>query len=137
MARDLEHLRGKTVVIPRGTTVRSMNPSKRKYVTARAQRVTVHMVFDAQEISHYMITNGELARIRANPQFAHQIAAFEKVKFDYEFALELMRENEITDEDYRTVSRAYRDFRFQLSKPSVSWAGTGGYWCDAEDWIEE
>lgn len=102
--------RGQKVVIPAGTTVRSMG-SKGVYVTKRAQTVFVRGVMNGQSVSNYYALND---RQHHGPLKA--------AGFDFS-VIRAMRD--AGDPEY------YRGF-VPISNPSITWAGTGGYWCDAD-----
>lgn len=70
--------RNDTVILSKGTVVRSTNPSKRSYVLTRAQRIIVRM----SSPGYVMLDGGE--------------------------------------------------DRGKVHLPTLTWAGTGGYWCDVQ-----
>jgi hypothetical protein len=135
--RNLNDLQGKTVVIPKGTRVHSMHPSKREYVLKRAQRVKVHHTLSGWSMSHHMMSERDFRRVEQREDMQDQLEAYKKVKFDYDFARELRKEDEISEAALRESMDAYHKFRFVFSSPSVRWPGTSGYWCESHTWIEE
>lgn len=112
-ASSLPFRRGDQVVIPAGVTVTSTNPSRRSYKTTRKQRVTAVMVMEGCSV-HPSMTN---FRFQPGTPEGDQFEAFRQ-----------LRETANTPEAYQQM----RDFRIHMSNPSISWAGTGGYWCDVE-----
>lgn len=102
--------RGQKVVIPAGTTVRSMG-SKGTYVTKRAQTVTVRTVMNGQSVpNHYALNDKDYhGPLKAK---------------GFDFApLEALR---------AANSPEYYNGYVAISNPTVSWAGAGGYWCDVD-----
>jgi len=135
--RNIDNLRGKTVVIPKGTRIRTMHPSRKEYVLKRNQRVKVNHTLSGWSMPAHMMGEREFHIVEFSSDMKDQWEAYKKVKFDYDFAWELRKERQLDDDAWKTACDAYYDFRFVFSKPSVRWPGTGGYWCEADTWIVE
>lgn len=65
---ELPVKQGMEVVIPKGIRVTSTNPSKKEYVTKRAQTVTVHVVLPGEAWEQAWDLGGALFAAARNPQ---------------------------------------------------------------------
>lgn len=115
---------GMKVVIPAGVKIRSTHPSKREYVSKRPITPIIHHVMPGQSTNISMFIGNDYYKRQQYPDAVEYFAAYDKLRAD------LDRE---TDHDKR---RAMHEEYFKMSiptaNPSVCWAGTGGYWCEAD-----
>ncbi len=103
--------RGDMIVIPAGVSVKTMHPSRDTYVTKRAQTVKVHSVGCGQSIPNRAAL---LDRDYYEPLKARG--------FDF---TELEAAREANSAEFYNGFVAFKN-------PTVTWAGAGGYWCDAD-----
>jgi len=103
--------RGQTIVIPAGTTVKTMHPSRASYVTKRKQTVKIDHVLSGSSISGLDALQDRKWR-----------AGLERRGYDFTHLEEL----------YKANSREFYDFRVPISNPSVRWPGAGGYWNEVD-----
>jgi hypothetical protein len=115
-------LAGQTIVIPRGITVRSYQPSRKVRTTVRSQTVVVDHVLGGMDTrcAHVAIWDRE-SRFSGNTElFA-----------TYDLAYEAM----VAEHDPVRLA-ALREFvyslRVPMTNPEVRWAGARGYWC----WVD-
>jgi hypothetical protein len=105
------------IVIPKGTPVRHRG---RVRPAGRTYRIVVDHVLPGSSKAIVCITKEERGRY---PKAAHLFAEFDRLREASDSAE--------GDEAHRLFREAY-DMRIPLSSPSVRWAGTGGYWSEAE-----
>jgi len=98
---------GDVVRIPQGVTVHSTHPTRKEYVTARAQKIKVHHLLSGRFVSVREALDEYRALLKAHG-------------FDLS-ELERWRTDNLREYYLRMV---------QIDEPSVRWAGTGGYWCE-------
>src|SRR5579859_4377703 len=113
---------GDMIVIPAGTTVKSMHPSKdrKRYVTKRRHTVKVHHLMNGMSIAVHMRTEPDR---RYHPEFANTYAEFDALRA-------MMRD--LTGDDLALAMDWYQNMRIVISNPTVCWSGTGGYWCEVD-----
>lgn len=102
---------GQKVVVPAGTLVRSMKPGVDPYLTKAQRTVTVRMLMPGQSVP---------ARLALGDKDYYK--PLEAAGYDFT-ALEKLR-----DENYAAFSELF----VPITNPSITWAGAGGYWCDAD-----
>jgi hypothetical protein len=111
---------GEKVVIPAGTKVKTMHPSRNEYVTKRRQTITVHHLLNGRSIRVAMMSNCDR---HAFPQFANAYAEFDALR-------EMMRD--MTGDELRLAYAMQDEILIHPSNATVCWPGTGGYWCEAD-----
>jgi hypothetical protein len=103
---DDKHLpfkRGETVVIPKGVQVyMRTHPSKKGYVTKRSMEVKINHILPGQTVPERDYERYHKAEY---PDCPH------------------------SEEE---VHPGYTQRVYYLQNPRICWAGTGGYWCEAE-----
>lgn len=98
---------GDKVRIPAGTSVTSMNPSRRGWISKRAQVVRV----DHELFGRYVSVSEALGEYRQDlAKRGYDLSTLETWK----------RDN--SPEFYRMM--------VLINQPSIRWAGSGGYWCE-------
>ena len=105
------------IVIPKGTPVRHRG---RVRPAGRTYRIVVDHVLPGSSKAIVSITKEERSQY---PKDAHLFAEFDRLREASDSAE--------GDEAHRLFREAY-DMRIPLSSPSVRWAGTGGYWSEAD-----
>lgn len=124
-----QELKGKTVVIPAGTLVRSMNPSKPRWTTARKQTVKVHHVLNGWHVFPHMLSGSEIQRMA--DEDGVDFSEYLQLKFDLDFARLRYEEGELSKEVLLALERQFYSFSVLRRQPTVVWAGAGRYWCEA------
>lgn len=103
--------RGTLVIIPKGTSVKSTHPSKKEYVTKKDMKVKVH---------HFM--NG--MNLPLNDKYSQaEVADYLEISGAF-CLLGTTINGEILP---RGINASV-----PVKNPSVTWIGSGGYWCEAD-----
>lgn len=98
---------GDTVVIPKGTEVRSTNPRRKLYTTGRALAVRVDHILSGRYLPVFE------ALMHHEEAFANQPDLLAKLR------------------DWKaTKAPEYYAVLVLIDPPAVRWAGSGGYWCE-------
>ena len=98
------------IVIPAGVTVKSCG-SKGTYVTKRRQKVKVRIIMNGQSIPAGTALNDR-----------DYYGPLKSAGYDFTI-LEALRAS--NDPEYYSLM-------VPIANPSITWAGAGGYWCDAD-----
>ena len=111
--------KGDTVIIRKGTTINSFNPSKLAYTAKKDTKVNVNHVLCGSCISASLVDR-------------HDILFLESAGYDEEIRKQLndLYWHEIQRVGYDSVN--HQRYAYPVTNPSVVWAGTGGYWCEVD-----
>ncbi len=126
---------GDRVRIRKGAVIKSTHPQQSRRVAGRAYTVTVRMVFEPEKVC-----------VGRRNYTSEDVVSYESFGYYDRYADERVAEvhNGISDPEKlkehivegphhtRPDGSHYCDLFIQVAPARVSWAGTGGYWCDAE-----
>jgi hypothetical protein len=116
---------GDTVIIPKGTRIQSMNPGRDgDYVAGRTFKVIIKACDNGTEKKVHWHVGQEPHRRREYPHAKTIFERFDTLMLDRKTDPDPVRSGE-------SFTKAY-NLSFPISNPKVVWAGTGGYWCEAE-----
>ncbi len=109
---DLPFKKGDRVRVKKGARLFSTHPQKGGYYESyRSQVVTVKHMMRGQTYMPPHITEGERDRLELKG-FGEQLAEMDRLR--------------------KTDMQAWHNFRIHTRNPRVVWAGTGGYWIEAD-----
>lgn len=135
--KDLPVKRGDKVSIPKGAMVRSMHPSRNPCPAGRGIKVTVHHTLCGvtMTIGHYYTETSQWFWAVREKDLYH---AMEQRGLPYGTRDEteasmasLQKEAMNTLVDTYNQGKVLRAV-LHLENPKVCWAGSGGYWCEAD-----
>lgn len=102
--------RGTTVLIPKGTLINSCHPSKKSYISKKDMKVKVHHLMPGQNIP--VNDRDYNDQIKNYSQLTGAVCLLGK------------NNGEILPRGINAT--------LPISNPSVCWAGSSGYWCEAD-----
>jgi hypothetical protein len=132
--KDLPIQKGTKVRIKKGTMVRSIRQAEPK-AAGRTYTVQVDHVLSGQSMVigtvypdgswHWQVRTKDMAGAMARRGLPYTEASMEVLK---EEAMKDLRSRTIHDGSQSTVKQAW----LHVTNPSVRWAGSGGYWHEAD-----
>lgn len=140
--KSLPIKRGQTVTIPKGTKVKSFNPSRREYVLTRAQTVTVNHLMNGQTYTaaSVIVKDGVETSFRWSVSDRDIHSMMEILDIPNETpaekaaalaALEAKAREHLVLRYERDGHQVF-DAIIHTSNPTIVWPGTGGYWCEVD-----
>jgi|APSaa5957512622_1039677.scaffolds.fasta_scaffold25915_2 hypothetical protein len=138
--RELPIKRGARVYIPKGTHITSSGPGELSTREAgRGYRVVVHHVLPGRTmtVGHVYVRDGEQDwswAVREKDLYGAmtRLGLPHMYRRDIEAALEKIKELAMQNLHSPYSHRKMMDARIHTENPSVRWAGTGGYWQEAD-----
>ena len=138
---DLPIKMGQMVTIPKGTKVKSTHPHRKDYVTKRKMTIKVNHLGSGESwsIGNLYRKEGQPDDFRltgVNDRDLHYLAEClglphsNKAEDDAALAtlIDIAKQNLKPSNDTGTAFNAF----VPVHNPCVTWAGTGGYWCDVD-----
>jgi hypothetical protein len=131
--------KGDVVLVKKGAPIKSMHPRCPKRFAGRDYQVTVFSYYPpsvARGTALFSAT-GELEDLQFWAYHNHDVAALLGKPGMSDEAL--FAAGKVTSESPSSQDgRVLKEFEIQLGPARVSWAGTGGYWCETPvEWVEK
>jgi len=136
---ELPLQKGDRIRVPRGTLIRTTNPSKpREYRSKVSRTVRVDHTLSGQSI--VVAFKHPTRYIRGSMHWRDFYNICQNRGLDYPYQQEppidellaMFKEAGIELEERDALGGKYQNVWLHLNNPSVRWAGSGGYWCEAD-----